>query len=140
MSHSSIHLRVSKSTFLLWFSQDTHFLVVFTVVIWSGHLKPVALPFFLTGTWSARGGISLAEWARVGHAILSGHGWWWSVDGNGCFADGESHGTARVLHSPHLMAVCLPPTFLTVMVLLVVVFVCVYSLVSLCFRVCLCNT
>jgi hypothetical protein len=55
---------------------------VFTVITWSGHLKLVALPFFLAGAWSALEGISLQKWVRVGHAILSGHGWWWSMDGD----------------------------------------------------------
>jgi hypothetical protein len=71
----------------------------------------------------------------VGHAILSGHGWWWLVTvGDRCFAVGESYGTARVLHAPPPVAVCFPPTFLTMMVLLVVVFVCVYSLVFFVFH------
>jgi hypothetical protein len=49
------------------------------------------------------------------------------VDGDSCFTAGESHGTARAVHAPPLVAVWLLPTFMTVMVLLVVVFVCVYS-------------
>jgi len=50
------------------------------------------------------------------------------------FAAGKSQGTTRVLHAPPPVAFCLPPTFLTVMVLLVVVFVCVYSLVLFVFH------
>jgi hypothetical protein len=44
MSRSSFHLHDSRSTFLYWFSLDTRFLAVITVVIWTGHLLPMALP------------------------------------------------------------------------------------------------
>jgi hypothetical protein len=51
------------------------------------------------------------------------------VDGDGCFIARESYGTARAVHAPPLVAVWILPTFMTVMVLLVVVFVCVYFLI-----------
>jgi len=75
MSRSSFHLHDSRSMFLYWFSLDTCFLAVIIVFIWTGHLLPMALRFFLAGAWSARGRISLPRLARVNLAILSGHGW-----------------------------------------------------------------
>jgi hypothetical protein len=50
------------------------------------------------------------------------------------FVARKSQGTTCVLHAPPPMAFCLPSTFLTVMVLLVVLFVCVYSLVLFVFH------
>lgn len=56
------------------------------------------------------------------------------MDGDGCFTAGESHGREHAVHAPHPVAVWLLPTFMKVMVLLVVVFVCVYSLVVFVFH------
>jgi hypothetical protein len=137
MSRSSFHFHDFRSTFLYWFSLDSRFLAMITVVIWTGHLQPMALPFFLAGAWSARGGISLPRLARVDLAILSGHGWRSSVVGDGCFAAGVTPVMARVVHAPPPVAVWLLLALRTMLVLLVV-FVCVFPC-CMCVSQCLCN-
>jgi hypothetical protein len=75
---------------------------------------------------------------RAGHAMLN-RPWLVVVGGWQClFAAGEPKGKAHVLHTPSLVAGASPLIpMLTVTVFLL--FVCVYSLVSLYFTVCLCN-
>jgi len=51
----------AKSAIFHWFSHDTRFPAVFIAVIYFGCHKPVALPLFLSGDWSAREGV-LSPW------------------------------------------------------------------------------
>lgn len=126
----------ARSVIFHWVSHDTHFSAVFIIVLWSSCLKPVALPSVLTGSWSAREGISLTGWARVGHALIF-RPWLVVVSRwRRLFAVGDPQGTMRVLHVPPSEAV-VSPLMLAVMVFLL--FLCVYSRVSLFFTVYLCN-
>jgi hypothetical protein len=74
---------------------------VFTVVNWSGRLKPVVVLLVLAGAWSARVGGSLSMVRRVWVTpYFSGHRWWWLVVGGGFVLFGEPLGTAHVMHAP----------------------------------------
>jgi uncharacterized membrane protein YqaE (UPF0057 family) len=128
LSRSSFLFQDSRSTFLFLFFQDTRFLVVIIVVFWTGHIQPMALPFFLAGAWSARGGSLFRDW-RVWISpscqVMVGSDRWLEMV---VFAAGETPVTTRVVHALPPVAVWLLPAMRTVL-LLVVLCLFVYSLV-----------